>query len=61
MSMAVVRTGMQLGHVVHFDWRYDRYVCCRCGATARWDVVLGRHSGTLVRQGSKCFDEEEVR
>ncbi len=59
VSMAVVRTGVQLGHVVHFDWRYDRYVCCRCGATARWHSDEGRHSGPMTRQGSKCLPEEE--
>ncbi len=35
------------------------YVCCRCGAGARWTGSL--LVGTMTGEKSKCFDVEEER
>ncbi len=35
------------------------YVCCRCGAGARWTGSL--LVGTMTDEKSKCFDVEEER
>jgi hypothetical protein len=44
------------GHVAT-EIRPGVWVCCRCGAGARW--WNGLWIGTMVSRESKCFDVEE--